>query len=356
MSELTEKYYNFITPEVKILVNGENISSLGISVSEVEVERIINGIGSFRIIIPDALDIELNPKYEDIFTFGNEIQIYLGYKDRFEPVITGIITSLTYHFEEENFLDLEIEGYDYLFLLIKSRHFKSWNDMTITDIVSDIVKEYPFNGIEIESTDIYTNQIRQENETDFNLLKSFSKNIGYEFFVSEKGKFIFRNPNIETSKEITLNFSNELIFFRPTIDISQVVNQVFVKGWNPEIKQEIVGTASSGDEKIINSSKKKGTEVVQESLNIPIVHEVRVPVKTQEEADKMAKSILNELSLMYLKGKGTSIGIPDIKPGIVIELKGLGEKFSGKYYVEKVVHRFGDNGFNTKFEVRGNSI
>ncbi len=356
MSELSDKYYDFVTPEVKVFVDGENIASQGISVSEVEVERIRDGASSFRLIIPEALDIELNPKHEDLFRFGSEIQIHLGYKDRFETVITGLITSLTYHFEEENFLDLEIEGYDYLFLMIKSKNFRSWNEMSISDIVSDVVQSYPFNDTEIEPTTIVFPQIRQESESDFVFLKKLSKKVGYEFFVTEEGKFVFRSLGLNLSPELTLTFGNELIFFKPTLDLSQVVNKVIVKGWDPESKQEIVGIASSGDEQNVESTGEKGTTVVQESLQIPVSYEIRIPVRTSEEAEELAKSILNELSLGYLKAKCTTVGLPDVKVGTVLKFQGLGEKFSRKYYVEKVVHSFGDNGFTTKFEVRGNSL
>ncbi len=356
MSELNEKYYDFITPEIKIFVDGKNISSEGISVSEVEVERIRNGIGSFRFIIPEALDVEFNPKYEDVFKFGSEIQIQLGYKDRFETVFTGLISSLTYHFEEDNFLDLEVEGYDYLFLMMKNKNFRSWNEMTISDVISDVIQDYPFKDREVERTNISFNQIRQENETDFIFLKKLSKKIGYEFFITEEGKFIFRHLGLNLSPDLILSFGKELIFFKPTVDLTQVINEVVVKGWNPESKQEVIGKASSGDELFVESTGGKGTAVVQESLRIPVSHEIRIPVEKQEEAEELAKSILNELSLNYLKGNCTTVGLPDIKPGIVIELKGLGSKFSRKYYVEKVIHKFGDNGFTTKMEVRGNSL
>jgi phage protein D len=46
------------------------------------------------------------------------------------------------------------------------------------------------------------------------------------------------------------------------------------------------------------------------------------------------------------------IGIPDLRPGDNIELQGLGKRFSGAYYVTKVEHSLGNNGYLTQFEVR----
>jgi phage protein D len=35
-----------------------------------------------------------------------------------------------------------------------------------------------------------------------------------------------------------------------------------------------------------------------------------------------------------------------------LELKGLGKRFSGEYYVKKVEHTLGSNGYLTQFDVR----
>ena len=355
MSGLIDKYYDFREPDVRILIDGTSISSKGLSVSEVEVERVLNGAGSFRFVVPLALDVEFNPEYEDIFSFGKEVEIRLGYRDRFETVITGIITGLTYHFEEENFLDLEVEGYDLLFLLMKNRRTKSWNNMTISSIVEDIAGFYPFNDVQIEKTYITFDHLRQENETDFSFVKNLSQKVGCEFFADENGGFVFRKPALKPSTDITLRFGRELLFFRPTIDISNLVNEVVVKGWNPEAKKEVVGHAVSGDENLFEAGE-AGTAVVRKTLKIPAVREEIAPVKTQEEADKLASSILNETSLNYVKGSCTAVGLPDVKVGTVVELKGLGKKFSKRYYIDKVIHRFTDNGFSTKFEVKRSSI
>ena len=53
-----------------------------------------------------------------------------------------------------------------------------------------------------------------------------------------------------------------------------------------------------------------------------------------------------------LTGSGSTIGNPDIKPGKVINLAGLGSQFSGLYRITSATHTFDSGGYKTNFKVR----
>ncbi len=80
------------------------------------------------------------------------------------------------------------------------------------------------------------------------------------------------------------------------------------------------------------------------------------PVFSQAEADQMATGRLNEMALTYISGEGMSIGRTDLRTGAVIALEGLGERFSGRYYVIAATHTYVPNrGYRTAFTVRRNA-
>ena len=62
---------------------------------------------------------------------------------------------------------------------------------------------------------------------------------------------------------------------------------------------------------------------------------------TENEAELLARGLLNELALNYIVGEGTAVGDPAIRVGTVIALDGLGKRFNGLYYVTQVAHRLG---------------
>jgi len=354
MNNTTEKFADFHTPEVKIYVDGRKISSLGIDVSEVKIEQILDGADSFSFTVPQALDEEFNPRFPDVFQFGNKVEIHVGYRDRLFPAITGIINSVSWDLTEGNYIDITVEGYDYLFLLMKKEKHKSWNDKKDSEVVKEILQKYPFKRLDIEDTRIRHPHIRQEGETDFHFLKRLAKRNGFEYLV-EGETFYFRPPAVDKKPAFSLTFGKELFSFNPQFNIAQQVSEVQVIGWDPKSKKEIKGIAKKEDENKVERKGETGADLIKSILKEEVVHQVRAPVYSIEEAERLAKSILNELSYGLIKGECKSFGLPGLRPGQVIELKRLGKMFSRRYYVEKVTHDIGENGYETNFSVRGNT-
>lgn len=354
MNDTAEKLADFHTPEIKIYINGKGISSLGISVSEVRVEQILDGADSFSFTVPQALDEEFNPRFPDVFQFGNKVDIYVGYKDRLFLTITGIITSVSWDFTETNYLDITVEGYDFLFILMKKEKHRSWNEKKDSEVIEEILQKYPFKKLNIEDTRIRHPHIRQEGETDFHFMKRLAKRNGFEY-LAEGETFYFRPPAVDKKPAFSLTFGKELLSFTPQFNISQQVSEVQVIGWDTKRKKEIIGRAKRGDEDKVEQKGKTGSDTIKSILKEEIVHQVRVPVYSVEEAEKLAKSILNELSYGFIKAECVSLGIPELRPGQVVELTRLGKIFSRKYYVEKATHEIGENGYETNFSVRGNT-
>ena len=350
----SEKYADFHAPEILILINGKKIRQKGIDVSEVSIELILNGAGTFSFVIPQVLDDKMTVKYSGIFHFGDKVEISLGYKDKLFPVITGMITSLSWSFDEENYLDLTVEGYDYLFLMMKNEKYHSWNNKTDTQVIKEIVKKYPFKKMNIENTAVKYPQIRQEGESDFIFLKRLAQRNGYEYF-AERETFTFRPPGVEKQEKFVLKLGIDLLEFISKMSVAQQVNEVRVVGWNPEAKKEIVGRAKKEDIENVDRDGKTGAQTIQSICKEEIVKEVRASVQDNEEAKLLAKSILFDIAYSMVKAQCKAIGIPELRPGQVIQLKGVGDLFSRKYYVDKVTHVIGKDGYDTNFTVKGNT-
>ena len=60
-------------------------------------------------------------------------------------------------------------------------------------------------------------------------------------------------------------------------------------------------------------------------------------------------------ALEFVTGTASTIGIPELTAGRVVELRGLG-RFSGRYYVTRSTHTLGSGGYLTSFSVRTDSI
>src|SRR5262249_34412405 len=188
-----------------------------------------------------------------------------------------------------------------------------------------------------------------------------ARRIDFDCFVSTdpksgKSTLHFQRPTDAREKKAGQFYSFEwgtnLISFSPTLTVARQVSKVLVRGWDPKTKKPIQGGASRKDLPSTPKGGTSGPEIVEKMLGDK--HEVVVdaPVNSKEEADALAKSLLRERAYDYITGAGQCIGLPDLRPGDNVELTGLGDRFSGTYYVKKADHTFGNSGYLTRFEVR----
>jgi phage protein D len=62
------------------------------------------------------------------------------------------------------------------------------------------------------------------------------------------------------------------------------------------------------------------------------------------------------MAIGYITGEGTCLGNSKVQAGKVIEITGVGKKFSGLYYVTATSHRYSqDGGYRTQFTVGRNT-
>ena len=119
-----------------------------------------------------------------------------------------------------------------------------------------------------------------------------------------------------------------------------------------------MGKASTGEETVLEKGKTTGSQLVRRIHNgkdKPLEIKNRT-LASREEADDMAKAELNQASDTLVTSSGTIIGTPTLIPGQILEVKGVGVKFSGKYIVTDVTNRINGNGYTTTFNARKNVI
>ena len=75
-------------------------------------------------------------------------------------------------------------------------------------------------------------------------------------------------------------------------------------------------------------------------------------VQSKDQAKELATNILKEQLKKIVKAGGATIGLPDLRAGRKIFVNGLGDRFSGTYYVTDTTHTINDSGYQTSFNAR----
>jgi phage protein D len=226
--------------------------------------------------------------------------------------------------------------------------------MTDSDIAAQIAGEASLSP-RTEDSSVTLDYVIQHNQTDLEFLQERARRIGYEVLVEDR-TLLFRPRPHEESETLTLNRGVELLEFYPRLSTLGQAEEVEVRGWDPREKQEIVATADAAEAGDSMDGDTLGPEVASQAFGGTGQVGVAQPLQNQAEADQLARGRMREMGLGYIVGEGLCIGDPNLRAGRVVKIEGLGERFSGRYYVTACEHGYRPNqGYRTAFSVRRNA-
>ena len=79
-------------------------------------------------------------------------------------------------------------------------------------------------------------------------------------------------------------------------------------------------------------------------------------IKDIKEAEEKGKRLLEQNSMRYISFTGECQGDPKIKAGIMVTIKGMGERYSGEYFIKQAEHELRPmSGYTTTFEAVRNA-
>jgi hypothetical protein len=156
-----------------------------------------------------------------------------------------------------------------------------------------------------------------------------------------------------------LDRERNLLDFNPTIKVGDQYSKVVVKGRHrdPLLAKEVRGEATHtilADELHIDWAKdglmKSGPEVRAEFFKgRENLHTVPNQSNLDDvRADWSAKTVIRRKARELFSIEATAIGVPRLRPGGHVEIRGMRPPFDGFYYVTKTVHTFGADGYRTK--------
>ncbi len=270
-----------------------------------------------------------------MFKEDNAIKVRVGYVDQQQPLFDGKITIVSPNFPESGLPTVGISGASWLETLRRNIHTRTFLDMTDKQIAEKIIGDAGLQAA-VEETTTKNPYLIQRNQSDWKFLVGRARLINFEIFGD--GKTVKFQPVKDTQGKVaTFVWGRTLKSFNPSVSRVEEVSTVVVRGYDPSAKKEIearagaaaIGGSATGKEEIYASSA----------------------ITTQEEADQLAQALYNERALAAMTGTGAVVGTTTLRAGRVIELTGLGPRFSGSYYITQATHTINSGGYQTTFAV-----
>ncbi len=373
---------NFYAPRFEIKLRGQNLSRAVIrDVLDVSYTDSLERLDSFEFTLHDWDPVLRVPKYSSPydengqlrklpdnspvpnFDPGAQVELRMGYYGADEPrlMMTGQVVSLTPNFPNSGTPTLRVRALSLLYTLQRKQQVLPFENKKPSEIAESIAAdlniaiEIPAGQKAEESAQPY---VMVNNEYPIIFLLGQARRLGYDLYVKlpeDDGDpllFFGRTPTSQTTYEIT--WGKSLIQFSPTLKTKGQVSKVVVRGWNPLAQgadRAITGEATLQD---LNPSLPDPQLLSSIDQALAETHEVVVddPIETEAEANEKARGILADKLKDLITGRGSTVGLPDLRAGRVVVINGLGARYNGRYLVTESTHKISGAGYTTEFNAR----
>jgi uncharacterized protein len=364
-------------------------------VLNIQVILDLNNMASFDITFNNWDDVNLRFKYSEseadteVFKFGRIVSVRLGYADKLVPVVSGQITALRPTFPDSSSPTIGISGSDGMQALKDSKpragqpiYYRGKADWEIAQQVAGRQPKKMKVSVP-DKTGLQHPLVVQKNQDDASFLMERARRIDYDCYVtsddaagtptlhfepSPDGRNgapvrAFRlayGPGLAAAEQLAAAngaaaggpLVPNLISFTPTLTAARQVSRVTVRGWDPRTKQSIDAVATADNLPSGRGGGLTGPSAASEALGGREDTVIDAPVASVEEARALATALLRERAYQFITGTGRIAGLPQLRPRDVLEIHGIGRRFSGNYFVTRVEHTVGASGFFTQFGVR----
>jgi phage protein D/phage baseplate assembly protein gpV len=337
-----------------IKIGGSQVSEeLMADLKRVAVDSSLHLPSMFTIELHDP---ELKWVDESTLAIGSAVEIAVEQPDELGgttgTIISGEITALEPEFSARGRTVLLIRGYDKSHRLHRGRKIRTFLKQKDSDIVSTIAGEAGLSAA-VDTTTVTYDYVLQNNQTNMEFLLSRAERIGYQVYVAD-GKLCFKKGDASRATGPELALGEELIEFRPCWTATHQADTFAVQGWDITTKEMVKHTESAPDAATQQGGMTTaGGAVAKQAFGAAEALLTDEPVSTADEAKALALGLRGDVGRAFVEAEGTCIGDPSIVAGVRITIKGVGQRFSGTYFVTSATHVYELGDYSVRFGISG---
>jgi len=291
------------------------------------------------------------------FKKGMLLDVSWGYPSNMAPSRVCVVRRIT------GASALKIEALGESILLHRTGKTRSFENVRRSDVVRQIADEagYGAEVRDIEETPVIYPVISQAGLTDAQLLLRLARREGFEFYVDHSGFHWHRRRTGMAPVRVLHYFTDpgrgDVITFDIENDITARPGRVRRQGRDPLEGTDIDETAddSSDDERttlapiriiVDPETRDSRTEVLSGSEEVATTSAPDATTARREAVGRFRR-----VQQTAIKMKMTIVGDPSMLAKTIVEVRGMGQRLSVKYYVKKCSHVVAASGYTCELEL-----
>lgn len=318
-----------------IRINGSEIASTFL-LDSIAVSKEINRVPWARIVLIDGESAGGNfqASNNNLFIPGKEIEVRAGYENDVYTIFKGVIIAHSIKIRSGGGSVLVLECRDKTVKMTVGRKSKYFAEMKDSDIISAIAGTYAGLNLNVEATSVSHKKVIQYDCTDWDFIVTRAEANG-KFCFADDGQLTVKAPDISQNAVLTLTYGATILELDAEIDARHQLKNVSSKSWSHS-DQEIIEVEANNPQLALTGNL--SVNVLADVIGLDdfmLAHGGHVE---EPELQAWADALMLKRQLAKVRGRVKCKGVHTVKPGAMIELDGIGDRFNGKAYVSGVQH------------------
>lgn len=319
-----------------LVINGSSMNA-SYQVKSIIVTCEVNRIPQLKVLIRDgdasARKFEISNS-NDLIP-GNKVVLKLGFDGKNKQVFAGIITKQSLHVQGNGNTELTVECKDESVRLTVGRKNKYFNNLADHEVIEEIVKTY--NGLthNISPTKFVHKELVQHQLTDWDFINLRAEACG-QLVIVEDGKLKTVVPDTSAKPALQVSYGSSVLEMEVELDAKQQYKQVQASSWDAS-KQDLVDAGSDEASAYKQAGNLSGKQLA-DTMSPEKLQLHHSGLVTEQELQQWSNGVMLRSRMAKIRGRVRITGFSDIRPGDMVKLDGVSDRFDGNLFVSAIQH------------------
>lgn len=313
--------------------NGSEIDGT-FQVHSIHIEKRVNKVSFCEIELLDGnVSTEDFPVSDsEAFVPGTEIEILVGYENTNKSVFKGIVTQQSIRISKDSGSLLVVTVKDKSIKMTVGRNNAYFTNTKDSEVMSKLIGDHGLSA-DVSSTSSELKEVIQYYATDWDFVLSRA-DINGMIVITDAGTVSVKNPDDETSEVLKLSYGDDILEFEGELNAVNQLKSIKSSTWDYSSQEITSQEASTSNYDIGNITSSTLSEVVGLSA-----YNLQTPALLSDgELTSWSKALSIKSEYSKVTGEVKFQGSAEALPGKILELDGVGKRFTGKGFISGVTH------------------
>lgn len=319
------------------------------SMFRMEISLLLEQEGSWGILDDERLKI------------WKQVSIKSGFEGADEELLSGYITHVKPFFDSDpSECVLEVWGMDGSVLMDREDKLKDWPNKKDSDIASEILSSYGFLP-EVEDSEVIHDEAVStiiQRETDMQFLKRLALRNGYECYVEGTTGY-FKKPSVDEPVQpvLSMQFGNETNMNQLSLSVNALSPANVSMFQIDRTSKELLESEATATEQT-TLGRDNAESMLGGGMDPAQVVISRTATTGNPEMQTLCQELYHQGEwLVSCEGEveANQYGHA-LKSRQTVPIRGIGETYSGHYYITHVTHTFTNDGYKQFFKGKRNAL